>query len=161
MFVMPTDGEHKPQPLLRGRAFEWQPSLSPDGRWLAFVSSETGQNEIYLAAFPGSGSRRQVSVEGGREPLWGRDGRELVYRSGTRMFAVPVDTNRGFSAAKPRVLFEGRYVLGGLDVMGLDYDLAPDGRFLMLKPSTDEQTPRGLHVVLNWVDELKQRVPLK
>jgi eukaryotic-like serine/threonine-protein kinase len=161
MFVMPTDGEYKPQPLLRGRAFEWQPSLSPDGRWLAFVSSETGQNEIYVAAFPGSGTRRQVSVDGGREPLWSGDGRELVYRSGTRMFAVPVDTNRGFSAGKPRVLFEGRYVLGELDVMGLDYDLAPDGRFLMLKPSADEQTPRGLHVVLNWVDELKQRVPMK
>jgi hypothetical protein len=100
-----------------------------------------------------------VSVEGGREPLWSRDGRELVYRSGTRMVAVPVDTTRGFSAGKPRVLFEGRYVAGGLDVMGLDYDLAPDGRFLIVKPGAEEQAPRGLHVVLNWVDELKRRVP--
>jgi hypothetical protein len=57
------------------------------------------------------------------------------------------------------VLFERRYVAGGLDVMGLDYDFAPDGRFLMLKPSADELAPRGLHVVLNWVDELKRRVP--
>jgi hypothetical protein len=75
------------------------------------------------------------------------------------MVAVPVDTTRGFSAGKPRVLFERRYVAGGLDVMGLDYDFAPDGRFLMLKPSADELAPRGLHVVLNWVDELKRRVP--
>ena len=100
-----------------------------------------------------------MSVEGGREPLWSRDGRELVYRSGTRIFAVPVDTTREFSAGKPRLLFEGRYVVGGLDVMGLDYDLAPDGRFLMLKPGADELAPRGLNVVLNWIEELKRRVP--
>jgi serine/threonine-protein kinase len=156
---LPWDGERKPHPVLDGPAHEWQPSLSPDGRWLAFVSGETGRNEIYVAAFPGLALRRQVSVEGGRGPLWGRDGRELVYRSGTRMVAVPVNTTRGFSTGKPRVLFEGRYVAGGLDVMGLDYDLAPDGRFLMLKPSADEQAPPGLHVVLNWVDELNRRVP--
>jgi eukaryotic-like serine/threonine-protein kinase len=163
MFALPTDGERKPQPLLRGpaMALERQPSLSPDGQWLAFASADSRRNEIYVAAFPGSRSGRQVSVEGGREPLWSRDGRELVYRSGTRMFAVPVDTTRGFSAGKPRVLFEGRYVAGGNDVMGLDYDLAPDGRFLMLKPSADELAPRGLNVVLNWIEELKLRVPTK
>lgn len=159
MLVLPMDGERKRQRLLDGPGQEWQPSLSPDGQWLAFTSGETARNEIYVAAFPGLESRRQVSVEGGREPVWSRDGRELVYRSGMRMIAVPVDTTRGFSAGKPRVLFEGRYVAGGLDVMGLDYDLAPDGRFLMLKPSADEQAPRGLHVVLNWIEELKRRVP--
>ena len=158
MFVLSAEGERKQQPLLRGPVLESQPSLSPDGRWLAFTSAETGRNEVYVAAFPGSGSRRQVSIEGGREPVWSSDGRELVYRFGTRMMSVPVDTTRGFSAGKPRVLFEGRYVADGLDVMGLDYDLAPDGRFIMIKPGTDEQAPRGLHVVLNWVDELKRRV---
>jgi hypothetical protein len=104
-----------------------------------------------------------VSVEGGREPLWRRDGRELVYRYGTRMFAVAVETTRGFSAGKPRVLFDGPYVVGGVwDVMGQYYDLAPDGRFLMLKPGPDEQALQGLlglRVVLNWVDEVKRRVP--
>jgi serine/threonine-protein kinase len=161
MFVLTTDGERKPQPLLHGPAQDRQPSLSPDGRWLAFASAsaDTPGSEIYVAAFPSAGSRQQVSVEGGREPMWSRDGRELVYRSGRRMFAVPVDTTRGFSAGKPRVLFEGRYVVGTWDVAGLDYDLAPDGRFLMLKPGADEQAPPRLNVVLNWVDELKRRVP--
>jgi eukaryotic-like serine/threonine-protein kinase len=160
LFGLTMDGERKPQPLLRGPTVELQPSLSPDGRWLAFMSLETTRSEIFVAALPGPGSRRQVSVEGGRQPLWSRDGRELVYRSGTRMVAVPVDTTtRGFSAGKPRVLFEGRYVTDGLEVMRLDYDLAPDGRFLMIKPGTGEQAPGGLHVVMNWVDELTRRVP--
>jgi hypothetical protein len=70
-----------------------------------------------------------------------------------------VDTSRGFSAGKPRVLFEDRFVIGLADVMGLDYDLAPDGRFLMAKPGPAEQVPRGFRVVLNWVDELARRVP--
>jgi len=163
MFVLATDGARKPQPLLHGPAQDRQPSVSPDGRWLAFASASADipRSEIYVAPFPGAESRQQVSVEGGREPLWNRDGRELVYRSGRRMFAVPVDTTRGFSAGKPRVLFERRYVSGAWDVAGLDYDLAPDGRFLMLKPDADEEAPPRLNVVLNWSEELKQRVPTR
>ena len=70
------------------------------------------------------------------------------------MFAVPIDTRRGFSAGKPVMLFQGRFVSNVLD-----YDVAPDGRFLMMKPGDEEQTPPDLHVVLNWVDELARRVP--
>jgi hypothetical protein len=73
--------------------------------------------------------------------------------------AVAVDTTRGFSASKPRVLFEGDYVLGRGDVTGLDYDLAPDGGFLMVKRGADEQAPPSFRVVLNWVNELARRVP--
>jgi Tol biopolymer transport system component len=160
VFVLPRDGEHKPQQLVDGPAEELHPSFSPDGRWLVFTSTETGQYEVYVAAFPGTSSRHQVTVDGGRAPRWSRDGREIVYRFSGRMFAVSMDMTRGVSTGKPRMLFDaGAYVGGDSDVMGLDYDVAPDGRFLMLKPSADEQAPRGLHVVLNWVDELMRRVP--
>jgi Tol biopolymer transport system component len=159
MFALSRDGERKPQPLVDTSGEQRQPSLSPDGRWLAYLSTDTGRGEVFVSDFPAAASRHQVSVEGGREPKWSRDGRELAYRFGGRMFAVPVDTSRGFSAGKPRVLFEGRFVIGTLDVMGLDYDLAPDGRFLMVKPGPEEQLPRGFRVVLNWVDELARRVP--
>jgi serine/threonine protein kinase/Tol biopolymer transport system component len=157
MLALHRDGEGKPQPLFDGPAEEGQPSLSPDGRWLAFMANETARAEIYVSAFPTSASLYQVSVEGGRQPKWSRDGRELVYRSGRRMLAVTVKTASAFSAGKPRVLFEGDYVSSGL--LGLDYDLAPDGRFLMVKPSADEQTPARVRVVVNWIDEVKQRVP--
>jgi Tol biopolymer transport system component len=163
IFALPWNGDRKPQQLVDGPGEELEPSLSPDGRWLAFTSTETGQYEVYVAAFPDTGSRRQVTVEGGRAPKWSRDGRELVYRFGGRMFAVPVDTTRGVSTGKPRMLFDASgYVVGaarGSDVLGVDDDLALDGRFLMVKPGPEEQAPPGLHVVLNWVDELKRRVP--
>ena len=76
------------------------------------------------------------------------------------MLAVPVDTAHAFSAAKPVLLFEGRYIID-FATLGLDYDVAPDGRFLMMKPSEEEQAPPRLNVVLNWVDELTRRVPTK
>jgi serine/threonine-protein kinase len=163
IFALPWNGDRKPQQLVDGPGEELEPSLSPDGRWLAFTSTETGQHEVYVAAFPDTSSRHQVTVEGGRAPKWSRDGRELVYRFGGRMFAVPVDTTRGVSTGKARMLFDASgYVVGaarGSDVLGVDDDLAPDGRFLMVKPGPEEQAPPGLHVVLNWVDELKRRVP--
>ena len=159
IFALSRDGERKPQRLLDAAVEQWLASLSPNGRWLAFTSVDTGRAEVYVSDFPSLASRHQISVEGGREPKWSRDGGELVYRAGGRMFAVPVDTKGGFSAGKPRVLFEGRFAVGGMDVLGLDYDLAPDGRFLMMKPGPEEQAPRGLRVVLNWVDELARRVP--
>lgn len=95
-----------------------------------------------------------MSFDGGREALWSHDGRELFSRSGPRLFAVRVDTAGAFTAGKPTLLFQGRYV-----VEPIDYDVAPDGRFLMIKPGEEEQAPPRLHVVLNWIDELARRVP--
>jgi serine/threonine-protein kinase len=163
IFALPLDDDRKPQQLVDGPGEELEPSFSPDGRWLAFTSTETGRYEVYVAAFPDTSVRHQITVEGGRAPKWRRDGRELVYRFGGRMFAVPLDITRGVSTGRPRMLFDAAgYVLGALrgsGVLGVDDDLAPDGRFLMVKPGPEEQAPRGLHVVLNWVDELNRRVP--
>jgi Tol biopolymer transport system component len=105
--------------------------LSPDGRHIAYSSSESGRSEVYVQALPVLVDRRQVSTAGGTEPVWSRDGRELFYRSGDAMMAVSIGTGPTFSAGPPRVLFRGSYFAGdGLT----NYDVAPDGRrFLMIR----------------------------
>ena len=103
----------------------------------------------------------RISGEGGQEPVWNPNGRELFYRSGSKMMAVDVDTRSGFSALKPRLLFEGPYLLTGGSFP--NYDVSPDGqRFLMLKPAESQTSaPNQINVVLNWFEELKQKIPGK
>jgi Tol biopolymer transport system component len=152
-------GDRKAQPFLRTPFNESVPQFSPDGRWLAYISNESGSNEIYVQPYPGPGGKRQISTDGGTEPVWNRNGRELFYRSGDKMMAVDIATQPGFAVGKPRMLFEGPYVL----TFGTfpNYDVSPDGqRFLMLKPSeTAGAAPTQINVVLNWFEELKQKVP--
>jgi eukaryotic-like serine/threonine-protein kinase len=152
-------GDHKAQPFLQTPFNESAPRFSPDGRWLAYVSDESGRYEIYVQPYPGPGGKWQVSTEGGTEPVWNRNGRELFYRSGDKMMAVDIATQPGFAAGKPRMLFEGRYELAPIPIA--NYDVSLDGqRFLMLKPSEQEQAaPTQINVVLNWFEELKQKVP--
>jgi Tol biopolymer transport system component len=151
--------DRKAQPFLRTRFDESGPRFSPDGRWLAYMSDESGRYEIYVQPYPGPGGKWQISTGGGTEPVWNRNGRELFYRIGDKMMAVEITTQPGFAAGTPRVLFEGRYEPAPFPVA--NYDVSPDGqRFLMLKPV--EQTgaaPTQINVVLNWFEELKRRVP--
>ena len=102
--------DRKAQPFLRTPFNESAPRFSPDGRWLAYVSDESGRYEIYVQPYPGPGGKWQISTEGGTEPVWNPNGRELFYRSGDKMMAVDIATQPGFAAGKPRMLFEGPYV---------------------------------------------------
>ncbi len=135
------------------------PSLSPDGRWLAYQSTESGQMQVYVRPFPDVRSGRwQVSRGEGFAPLWSRDGRDIYYRSATAAMAVSVSTSPTFSAGSPRELFSlSDYVLAGS--RGIKYDVARDGRFLMLK---DESGVSGsqerLVVVQHWFEELRRLV---
>jgi eukaryotic-like serine/threonine-protein kinase len=150
-------GDRKAQPFLRTTFSEGAPGFSPDGRWLAYISDESGRYEVYVLPYPGPGGKWQISTEGGTEPVWNRNGRELFYRNGDKMMAVDITTQPGFAAGKPRMLFEGRYELS--PVQSANYDVSPDGqRFLMLKP-TEQAAPTQINVVLNWFEELKQKVP--
>jgi serine/threonine protein kinase/Tol biopolymer transport system component len=145
------------QPFLRTPFDEGAAGFSPDGRWLAYMSDESGRYEIYVQPYPGPGEKWQVSTEGGSEPVWNPSGRELFYRNGDKMMAVDIANQPGFAAGKPRILFEGRYQQS--PVQSADYDVSPDGqRFLMLKP-TEQAAPTQINVVQNWFEELKQRVP--
>ena len=134
------------------------PRLSPDGRWLAYTSNEPGRIEVFVQPFPGSGGRSQISIDGGTEPVWSRDGRELFFLSGDKMMAVQITTAPTFKAGTPRLLFEGRYVFGPNGVAA--YDVAADGqRFLRVQPMHPDPPLNQIQVVLNWTEELKRLVP--
>ena len=153
--------DRKAQPFLRTPFNESVPRFSPDGRWLSYISNESGRYEVYVQPYPGPGGKWQISTEGGTEPVWNPNGRELFYRSGDKMMAVDIATQPSFTFGKPRMLFEGQYQLSS--VPAVNYDVSPDGqRFLMIKASEQEQAgPTQINVVLNWFEELKRRVPAK
>ena len=153
--------DRKAQAFLNTSAEEGAPKFSPDGKWLAYSSDESGRRETYVQSYPGSGGKRQISTDGGQEPVWNPKGGELFYRSGSKMMAVDIDTKSGFSARKPRMLFEGPYQPATASFPNCD--VSPDGqRFLMLKPvESQASAPTQINVVLNWFEELKQKVPTK
>ncbi|MDA2924229.1 protein kinase [Acidobacteria bacterium AH-259-L09] len=155
--VLSMEGEPTSQALLQTQFTESLPAISPDGRWMAYQSDESGRHEVYVTPFPGAGPKQQISMEGGAEPVWGPDGRELFYREGDKMMAVAVKTHPKFTAAKPKVLFEGRYTTNRI---AANYDITPDGRrFLMIKVGEQESAPTQINVVFNWFEELKRLVP--
>ena len=167
IWVLPFDnGEHEPRPVVQTRFEEEYPTFSPDGRWLAYTSDESGRREVYVQPYPGPGPRTQISVEGGMSPAWARNGRELFYRvlSGGRwggkrkMMAVKITTDPTFIAGKPRMLFEEAGYQPSEPFRS--YDVAADGRFLMLEMAEQpSQRVTELRVVLNWFEELKRLVP--
>jgi eukaryotic-like serine/threonine-protein kinase len=135
---------------------ESAPQFSPDGHWIAYVSNESGRNELYVRPYPGPGGKWQISTEGGTEPVWNPKGRQLFYRDGQKMMAVDYTAQPTFSAGKPTILFRGPYTPTPRSAS--DYDVSPDGqRFLMLKAA--DQVPGQISVVLNWTAALNQKVP--
>jgi hypothetical protein len=153
--------------LLQRDYQEAQPQISSNGQWIAYTSDESHRKEIYVRSFPDVDKGRwQVSTSGGGSPLWSPDGRELFYISGDAAMAVSVKTEPNFNiVGTPQVLFRGTYVSSSPSD-GTLWDISPDGkRFLMIKPSgLSESAGRGLrkiNVIVNWIEELKQRVPLK
>jgi Tol biopolymer transport system component len=149
--------DRKVQPFLQTRFNEAAPRFSPDDRWLAYMSDESGGNEVYVQPYPGPGGKYQISTEGGTEPVWNPNGRELFYRNGNKMMAVDVITQGTFSAGKPRMLFEGQYQ--PIASSSRNYDVSPDGqRLLMLKP-VEQAAATQIVVVQNFFEELKRRVP--
>jgi len=148
--------DRTPHVFVASPAYESAPSFSPDGRWIAYTSNESGRTEIYVRPYPGPGGKWQISTGGGIEPVWSPKGHELFYRDGQKMMAVDYTAQPTFSAGKPKMLFQGPYTPTPRSTS--DYDVSPDGqRFLMLRAA--EQVPGQINVVLNWFEELKQKVP--
>jgi len=160
--VLPLEGARTPQPFLQTRFNESTPMVSPGGRWLAYTSNESGRNEIYVQPFPTPGEKVQISRNGGADPVWAANGRELFFRGGDRMQAVPVQTNAGFVAGNPVELFDERAygkLLRGPVPMG-SYDVTADGlHFLMIKALAP--APTQINVVVNWFQELERLVPTR
>ena len=157
IWTLRTGAERKAAPFLETPFVEGAPALSPDGRWVAYASGESGRTEIHVRPFTGSGEKLTISTEGGNEPVWSRNGRELFYRSGDAMMAVDVTTSPVLGAGKPRRLFERPYELSY--ALWPDYDVSPDGkRFLMVKVLESSDVPAQINVVLDWTEELKRLV---
>ena len=160
IWLLSTENESDSEVFVRTSFDERTPRFSPDGRWLAYTSDETGQREIYVAPYPGPGRRWQISTEGGREPVWAPDGPELFYRNltGDRMMVAELELELEFRPRRARVLFEGQYTLYS-SPEGPHYDIHPDGeRFVMVQDVEPE--PEPIEITLNWFTELQRLAPV-
>jgi len=158
VWILNLDCAGEANPIVHTPADEHSPMFSPDGRWLAYVSDESGRNEVYVVSYPRGEGRWIISAGGGSEPVWSPDGRELFYRHGNAMMAVPVQSQPTFSAGAPKALFESDLKMGVYD--SLSYDVAADGREFLMIERRLELAPNQLNVVLDWDRELQRKVPV-
>jgi len=161
--VLALDGDRKPRPLVQTKFDEGSPKFSPDGKWVAYCSNESGRPEVYVTPYPGPGARIQVSADGGFDPVWRRKGGELYYRQNDSMMVVSVATQPKLTLSKPRVLWERHYrqgtsvSCGGVGATTTNYDVTADGeRFVMIQDKTEEMGARQVNVVLGWAEERKR-----
>lgn len=163
VWVLAMEGDRKPHPLSTTEFPEGAGKFSPDGRWVLYCSMESGKAEIYVQPWPGPGPKIQISSEGGMDPMWSRDGKEIFYRDGAKMMAVAVSTQPTFRAGRPELLWEGDYMFGPSASCGFkgttttSYEVSLDGqRFLMIKENDQNLYATKVVVVLNWAEELRQ-----
>jgi serine/threonine-protein kinase len=162
ILVASAEGQHESRAFADIKAPAGSPKFSPDGRWLAYCSNESGIPQVYVQAYPGPGAKIQVSSEGGTDPVWRRTGGELYYRDGDKMMGVAVSTAPAFRAGPPQVLWQGHYSHGMSASCGVpgatssNYDVTADGgHFLMIKDEApDKALSRQIVVVLGWAGEL-------
>jgi serine/threonine-protein kinase len=158
VWELPLDGDRKPHALLESSKFlQGSPKYSPDGRWLAYGSNESGRPEVFITQYPGPGAKIQVSTEGGFDPVWRRDSREVYYRSGDKMMVVSVTTTPKLALSAPRVLWEGHYAAGSASSCGMsgvasaNYDVTADGqRFVMVEDKDQDLHAHEVDVIVNF-----------
>jgi serine/threonine protein kinase len=155
IYRLDPDAPGEPELLVDTDASEWGPDISPNGRWFAYTSDESGRYEIYARAIGGDRSYT-VSLDGGEEPIFSADGKNLYYRYGNRFFRTPIfeasSDGARFRAGRPEVVVEGAYS----NVPGLSYDVGPDGRLLLLRTDGGTERPNHLNVILNWKVEVEE-----
>ena len=159
LWMWPRDGD--PEPFLATAFNEVSPRLSPDGRWVAYVSDQAGDDRVYVQPFPDGGQVIPISAGTGTEPAWSRDGRELFYRNGTQMFVAEISTEPVFAAAPPRLLFDGPYAMDPIGSGVANFDVSLNGeRFLMVTRRDRATGGPTITLVQNWHQELLERVPV-
>ena len=158
--MLPYETAGTPQPLINTRFNEFQPVISPSGRWLAYSSDESGRAEIYIKPYPGPGGAIPVTTDGGREPVWDPSEKELYYRddSGDKLFKVSIITEPTVQVGRPELLFEGRFFASS-HLWGRNYDISPQGDFFILIEEGETQSATQINIVRNWFEELKRLVP--
>jgi len=163
VWVLPMQGDRTPQPFAKSNFIQGSGKFSPDGKWVAFCSNEEGgRNQVFAQPWPGPGPKIKISSEGGTDPIWGRNGKELFYRNREKMMVVDVVTQPTFQPSKPRLLWEADYSHGLSSSCGPpgttegNYDVTGDGqRFLMIKDVDEYAQSTRIIVVLNFAEELK------
>jgi serine/threonine protein kinase len=152
---LPSGGEGEAQPVVRSRFVEGMggASLSPDGRWLAYTSTRTGTEEVWLQAFPGPGDPHRISTNGGTNPLWARNGRELYYLESDKIMAAAIDSGSRPISKPSRFLFKSSYLHRPSTTPF--WDVAPDGRFVMIKP-VEKQVPPPMTVIVDWTPRARR-----
>ena len=158
---LPLGEKGQPRAIVRTPSAEGEGgvSLSPDHRWLAYAADRTGTSEIWVQSYQGPGVPIRVSPNGGHDPVWAKNGRELYYFEGHKLMALAVETGSAFSFKPPMLLFESQYMHPLWETTS--YDVAPDGRFLMMKPNNPSADSSWITVVLNWQEDLKRLVPTR
>ena len=152
IYTVPLIGDHTPHPLIDSAGNESAPAFSPDGKWLAYESNQSGRREVYITPFPVGGAQYQVSTNTGERPLWSRRGKEIFYREYLTLMAVDVKERSGaIELSAPKRLFE----VASLDLSGRWFDVSPDGRFLMNASRPETQT-QNFGLVVNWPAELNK-----
>jgi len=139
--------DRKSAPVVQTPFDEDSPAFSPDGKWLAYQSNQSGRWEVYLQPYPSDGRRWPISSGGGTAPMWSPGGRELVYRNGSSVMAVSIEPAPGFRAGDPTMLFETNDTL---------VDILADGRFLVSRV-TQPPPVTSLNLIVNWFDELRRK----
>jgi serine/threonine protein kinase len=158
IWALPLVGKPEPYPVVRTAADEHYGTLSPDGRWLAYISNETGAYEVYVESFPATGFKRQVSTQGGFEPQWRRDGKELFYLAPNQMLmAASVKSNpTTLEVSPPTTLFPTHVKWMEIQAVAHHYAAAPDGQRFLISSATDEAQSAPVTVELNWSAALKK-----
>ena len=159
IWVLPVDNPAQGRPFVQTPLSEGAPTFSPDGRWIAYASEQSGRSEIYMRPFPGPGEEVTISTDGGNEPIWARKTGELFYRLGNAMMVVAITTAPTVSVGKPRQLFERAY--NRTNSFWPNYDVSPDGQRVLMIKGIAPEAPRRINVVINWAEELKRLVPTK
>jgi len=155
IWFFPLFGDRKPISFLRTRFNESRARFSPNRRWVAYVSDESGREEVYVRAFDGTGEKTRLSTGGGSRPCWRRDGAELFYLSGdNQLMAVPVKTGAGFEYGAPTALF--RVASPGWNVYGNAFDATPDGQRFLIQTGVTGAPSLPFTVVVNWAAGLKR-----
>jgi Tol biopolymer transport system component len=156
LWLLPITGDRKPVPYLETPFDKFQGQFSPDGRWMAYVSDESGRWEIYLQPIPATGGKWLVSNTGGTQPRWRRDGKELFYLSSElKITSVEVNLGKTPELSAPRALFPARIVQNGI---GTDeFVVSPDGQRFLATAATTSTAAQPLTVVLNWQEEAKKK----
>jgi len=153
LLVLPLTGDKKPWMYLDSKKDEYESNISPDGKWVSYISDESGPYQIYVRSFPAKEGKWQISTDVAEEPRWSPDGKTLYYRKNSQIMAVPVSTSPTFSAGVPTIQFNG-FPSMNVD-SGMSYDLTLDGKYLITTQPVRGTSFKNISVALHWADEIK------